>query len=146
MSDVITKNDGKIVRADHMGTRRMAYNINGLTQGYYASFIFEGDTKILPLLDRHYKLNEPYIRNLTVRFEGDPDQLSKDIDMFSRPSQDSNRDDSDDNDRPRRGPMRNDSRMSFRSKDSDRRDNYDSDKVKEDSGSETKSGHDESEL
>ena len=92
ISSLITGNDGKIVREDHMGTRRLAYDINGLTQGYYASFIFEAPTKVLPLLDRHYKLNESYIRNLTVCFEGDPDKMTGQDDVFGRPSQDDSRD------------------------------------------------------
>ena len=75
IASVITDNDGKIHYEDHMGTRRLAYEIQGLTQGYYASFIFEAPTSLLPKLSRHYKLNEQYIRHLTVRFEGDLSKL-----------------------------------------------------------------------
>jgi small subunit ribosomal protein S6 len=76
VAELITKNDGQIRFEDHMGTRRLAYEINGLTQGYYASFIFEAPTSLLPVLGRHYKLNEAYIRHLTVRFEGDQTKLA----------------------------------------------------------------------
>lgn len=75
IAGVITDNQGKIVYEDHMGTRRLAYEINGLAQGYYASFIFEAPTGLLPTLQRYYKLNEAYIRHLTVRFEGDIEKL-----------------------------------------------------------------------
>jgi len=75
VADVITRNQGQIRYEDHMGTRRLAYEIQGLTQGYYASFIFEAPTGVLPQLERHFKLNEQYIRHLTVRFEGDLDKL-----------------------------------------------------------------------
>ncbi|UCE24027.1 MAG: 30S ribosomal protein S6 [Candidatus Zixiibacteriota bacterium] len=75
VADLITRNQGKIQYEDHMGTRRLAYEINGLTQGYYASFIFEAPVSVLPVLQRHYMLNESYIRHLTVRFEGDLSQL-----------------------------------------------------------------------
>lgn len=75
VSDIITQNGGKIVCEDHMGTRRLAYPIKGLTQGYYGSFIFEAPSDVLPLLDRHYKLDESYIRFLTVEFEGDLAEL-----------------------------------------------------------------------
>ncbi len=75
VADLITRNQGKIQYEDHMGTRRLAYEINGLTQGYYASFIFEAPVSLLPVLQRHYKLNESYIRHLTVRFEGDLSKL-----------------------------------------------------------------------
>ncbi|HKK21226.1 MAG TPA: 30S ribosomal protein S6 [candidate division Zixibacteria bacterium] len=79
VASVITDNSGKIVHEDHMGTRRLAYPINGLTQGYYASFIFEAPTSVLPLLDRHFMLNEQYIRNLTVRFDGDPQKYLEEL-------------------------------------------------------------------
>ena len=77
VAELIAKSDGRIVHEDHMGTRRLAYEINGLTQGYYASFIFEGPKTVLPTLRRHFKLNEAYIRHLTVRFEGGTDDLAR---------------------------------------------------------------------
>jgi len=77
VADVITRNQGQIRFEDHMGTRRLAYEIQGLTQGYYASFIFEAPPAVLPQLERHYKLNEQYIRHLTVRFEGNLEKLTQ---------------------------------------------------------------------
>ena len=77
VSDLITSNGGKIIHEDRMGTRRLAYPIKGLTQGYYTAFIFEGTDKILPALDRHFKLGEAYIRHLTILYEGELGALSK---------------------------------------------------------------------
>lgn len=70
---IITGNGGKIVAEDRMGTRRLAYEINGMMQGYYSSFLFESEPQVLPLLERHYKLEDPYVRHLTILFEGDPE-------------------------------------------------------------------------
>jgi len=78
IASIITENNGNILHKDFMGTRRLAYEIKNLTHGYYTSFIFEGDPSILPKLDRHFKLNEGYIRTLTVRFEGTLEDLKKD--------------------------------------------------------------------
>ncbi len=75
IAELITSNDGQIRFEDHMGTRRLAYEIQGLTQGYYASFIFEAPISFMPKLDRHFKLNESYVRYLTVRYEGDLEKL-----------------------------------------------------------------------
>lgn len=77
VASIITSNNGKIHHEDFLGTRRLAYDILGLTHGYYASFIFEGPTELMPLLDKHFKLNEAYIRNLTVVFEGDLEKIVK---------------------------------------------------------------------
>ena len=75
VADIITNNGGKIIQENHLGTRRLAYEIKGLTQGFYGGFIFESTNTTLAPLDRHYKLNEDYLRHLTVRFEGDPASL-----------------------------------------------------------------------
>lgn len=69
---IITDNGGKIVREERMGTRRMAYPIEGLNQGYYATFLYEAEPPVLPILDRYLKLGESYVRHLTIRYEGDP--------------------------------------------------------------------------
>jgi len=71
ISDLISNNGGRIISEDRIGTRRLAYQIKGLSQGYYTSIIFEGATTLLPILDRHYRLEEPYIRYLTILYEGD---------------------------------------------------------------------------
>jgi len=72
--DLIKNNGGQILRETRWGTRRMAYPIAGLTQGFYASIVFDGENQVLPVLERHYQLEEPYIRYLTVRFEGSLEQ------------------------------------------------------------------------
>ena len=73
--DLITNAGGKIVVDDRMGTRRMTYPINGLTQGYYTSLIFEAPPTLNEVLERHYRLEEAYIRHITILYEGDPEQV-----------------------------------------------------------------------
>lgn len=77
VSNLITENGGKIVFEDHLGTRRMAYPIKKLTQGYYGSFIFESPPELLIKLERHFKQDEAYIRFLTVLFEGNLQYLAE---------------------------------------------------------------------
>jgi len=75
--ELITTSGGNIIREERMGTRRLAYPIQGLTQGHYASIIFKAPASTLPVLDRHYRLEEPIIRHLTIVFEGDPVALTE---------------------------------------------------------------------
>jgi small subunit ribosomal protein S6 len=75
VADIITQNGGNILQENHLGTRRLAYEIKGLTQGFYGGFIFESANETLTPLDRLYKLNEAYLRHLTVRFEGNEAEL-----------------------------------------------------------------------
>lgn len=69
---VITDNGGKIIREERMGTRRFAYLVGKLTQGYYATILYEAEPPVLPVLERFMKLGDAYIRHLTIRFLGDP--------------------------------------------------------------------------
>ena len=84
VAELIRNNQGEIVREDRLGTRRLAYGIAGLTQGFYASFIFKAPAGVLPLLERHYKLEEPYVRHLTIKYERDIADL--DAERESRPA------------------------------------------------------------
>jgi len=68
--DLIKSDGGNILHEQRIGTRRLAYPIAGLVQGFYASILFEADSNVLTLLERLYKLEEPYIRYLTIRYDG----------------------------------------------------------------------------
>jgi len=70
VSELITRYKGKVLEEDRWGIRRLAYAIRKFTQGYYTRIIFEGNNTLLHELDRFYRLEEPYIRDLTVSFEG----------------------------------------------------------------------------
>jgi small subunit ribosomal protein S6 len=70
ITDLIERNNGKTVKEDRWGVRRLAFPIKKFTQGFYTRIIFEGNSQVLSELERFYKLEEPYIRYLTVLFEG----------------------------------------------------------------------------
>jgi len=74
VTDVIKRYSGKVFDEDRIGIRRLAYPIKKYTQGYYARLIFTGDNGVLTELDRFYRLEEAYIRYLTVIFEGTIDE------------------------------------------------------------------------
>lgn len=74
---IINQANGKVLHQENQGTRRLAYDINGLSQGYYASFIYEANQEVLPALDKHFKQNEMYLRNLTIRLEDHLEEVLK---------------------------------------------------------------------
>ncbi len=74
VSEVIKRYNGRIFDEDRIGIRRLAYPIKKYTQGYYARMVFTGDNSVLAELDRFYRLEEAYIRYLTVVFEGTLDE------------------------------------------------------------------------
>ncbi len=75
--DLIKNDGGEIIHENRIGTRRLAYPIQGLIQGFYTSVVFKANTSVLPILERHFKLEEPYIRYLTIRYEGDIEKLTQ---------------------------------------------------------------------
>jgi small subunit ribosomal protein S6 len=88
VANLIATTGGKIVRDNRMGTRRLAYPIQGLTQGYYSNLVFEAPPDLLKELERHFRLGEAYLRHLTVVFEGsltDPQEMILDQEADSRP-------------------------------------------------------------
>lgn len=70
ITDLIKANGGEIKTENRIGTRRLAYAIEGHAQGYYTQLFYEAPQEALPVLDRHFKLEESYIRFMTVLFEG----------------------------------------------------------------------------
>lgn len=74
VSDVISRYQGKVLREHRWGIRRLSYPIKRCTQGFYTRLIFEGSQTVLSELERFYKIEEPYIRYLTVVFEGNIDE------------------------------------------------------------------------
>lgn len=84
VADLITSSKGDIIHQENMGTRRLAYEIKGLSQGFYANFVYKAPQDFLNKLDRHFKLNEAYIRNLTIRYDGDPEDIFKKKDLLSK--------------------------------------------------------------
>jgi len=70
VTELITRKEGKILNEDRWGIRRLAYPIKKFTQGFYTRLVFEGNNELLTEMDRLFRLEEPYIRHLTVQFEG----------------------------------------------------------------------------
>jgi len=72
--DLIARNQGNVLHEDRWGIRRLAYPIKKFTQGFYTRIVFEGTNEILQAMERHFHLEEPYIRYLTVAYEGKIDE------------------------------------------------------------------------
>jgi len=67
--DLINANGGKVIKENRMGMRRMAYEIQKLTQGYYVSLVFEGNQGTVTELERQFRLDESCLRFLTCHFQ-----------------------------------------------------------------------------
>ena len=70
VADLIARYNGKLIEEDRWGVRRLAYPIQKFTQGYYTRMVYRGNNNLLKEMERMFRIEEAYIRYLTVLFEG----------------------------------------------------------------------------
>jgi len=68
---LIEKEGGSIVRMDDIGRRRMAYQIQKKSEGYYVLFEIEGTGQEIAELERRMRVNDMIMRYVTVRVDED---------------------------------------------------------------------------
>ncbi len=65
-TDLIAKN-GTVDSVDEWGKRRLAYEIEDETEGYYVLVNFTADTEFPKELDRVYQITDGVLRTIIVR-------------------------------------------------------------------------------
>ena len=65
----ITNLGGVIDNVDVWGKRKLAYEINGLTDGDYTLLDFHADTQSIAELDRVLRINDTVVRHMIVSRE-----------------------------------------------------------------------------
>ena len=63
---LIEKN-GELESVDEWGKRRLAYEINDRTEGFYYLVDFKADSEFPKELDRQYKITEGVLRTIIIR-------------------------------------------------------------------------------
>lgn len=69
INDSIVAN-GEILRRDDWGKRKLAYQINKKTHGFYVIFYYKAETSVVSSLEKAFKLNDNILRWMTI--EGYP--------------------------------------------------------------------------
>ncbi len=64
---LINDNNGTINNVDEWGKRRLAYEINDETEGYYFLIDFTSSPELPAELDRVYKITDGILRSLIVK-------------------------------------------------------------------------------
>ena len=62
----ITENGGQVDSVDEWGKRKLAYEINGLTEGDYTLINFHADPAQIAELDRVLRINDAVKRHMVV--------------------------------------------------------------------------------
>ena len=66
---IITTAGGEIVKEDKWGKRRLAYEIDENTEGYYLVINFRSEVAVVDELERVIKITGEIIRHIIVRIE-----------------------------------------------------------------------------
>lgn len=67
VTKIITDFGGEVVKVDTWGKRRLAYEINDMTEGFYILVHFAGTSEAVAELERVLKISEDFVRHLIVR-------------------------------------------------------------------------------
>lgn len=62
----ITDQGGEIVKVNHWGRRRLAYNIKTYKEGYYILIEFDAPPSAIRELDRRMRLDTNFLRHLII--------------------------------------------------------------------------------
>ena len=65
----IAEGAGKVDNVDEWGRRKLAYEINGLTDGDYTLVNFHADPQNVAELDRVLRINDAVVRHMIVKRE-----------------------------------------------------------------------------
>lgn len=77
LQQIVTNQGGTIVKAESMGRRKLAYQVEGHKEGAYMLFEISGTGKEIAELERRMRVNEQVLRYLTVRVDLDRRRAEK---------------------------------------------------------------------
>ena len=63
----IIESNGTISDVDEWGIRKLAYEINDISEGYYAIVNFESTPEVIDELDRVCKISDSVMRHMIIR-------------------------------------------------------------------------------
>jgi small subunit ribosomal protein S6 len=77
LTEVLANQGAKVVKADRMGRRRLAYPIQKFHDGHYVVLTVEGTGSELAELERRMRVTDSIIRYLTIRIDEDLKRAEK---------------------------------------------------------------------
>lgn len=67
IEDCIKSHGGSLQYKDPWGKRQLAYQIEGKDYGHYFTLVHDGDSSLVPDLERRSRINDQILRSLTVK-------------------------------------------------------------------------------
>jgi small subunit ribosomal protein S6 len=66
MADIVSQKNGKMIKQEKWGKRKMAYAIKKFNEAYYVFFHYEGGPEIPQELSRRFRQMDTILRHLTL--------------------------------------------------------------------------------
>jgi small subunit ribosomal protein S6 len=66
---IIAEQGGELLKTDRWGRKRLAYDIQKFSEGYYTLYEFNAGPKLVSELERRYRNHENVIKYLSVRMD-----------------------------------------------------------------------------
>jgi small subunit ribosomal protein S6 len=64
---IVEQNSGNLNSIQKLGKRKLAYCIKNYNEGYYIQFKFDGNNKVVSLIEKFCKLNDLIIRFIILK-------------------------------------------------------------------------------
>jgi small subunit ribosomal protein S6 len=65
----VTRNGGIVLSLDNWGSKKLAYEIQKLTEGIFIKMDIEAPGEVIAILARHFTLSESVIRHQTIKLD-----------------------------------------------------------------------------
>lgn len=69
VKDLIASNQGEILKVDPWGRRKLAYELNKQTRGFFTLFLFRAPSSFIKTLEEFYKVFDPVFKYMVVKLE-----------------------------------------------------------------------------
>ncbi len=69
IKDLVVKKGGEILKTDHWGRKKLAYELKKHKEGIYVLFLFKAPSQAIVELERFYKVLEPLIKFLFIKLK-----------------------------------------------------------------------------
>ena len=79
LRDTIGRLDGKLVKAENWGKRRLAYPVHKQEKGIYIYLRYIGYSDLVHELERNMRMLEPVIKYITVKLDEDVDPAARPV-------------------------------------------------------------------
>ncbi|NOZ24934.1 MAG: 30S ribosomal protein S6 [Nitrospirae bacterium] len=85
ISDLIVKSGGEVLKEDRWGRKKLAYELNKKTHGYYILYTFKAPAAFIKKLEDFYKVYDPVFKYMVIKLE--KKQVAALMDELKKPAE-----------------------------------------------------------